>query len=65
MTRFSNDISTFLFNFRKWYENRNMRQEEVADQLNITKWHLSKVLNERTTPSVKLLESMAKLMEEG
>lgn len=64
MTQWLNDIPIFLHEFRKWYENRNIRQEDIAEQLGVTRWHLSKVLNQRTMPSIKLLGAMEKLMEE-
>lgn len=64
MTQWLNDIPNFLHEFRKWYENRNIRQEDIAEQLGVTRWHLSKVLNQRTMPSIKLLSAMEKLMEE-
>ena len=64
MTRWLNDISDFLRQFRNWYENRNIRQEDIAEQLGITRWHLSKVLNQRTMPSLKLLDRMEEVMEE-
>lgn len=64
MTQLLKDIPEFLNQFRKWYENRNIRQEDVAEQLGITRWHLSKVLNQHTRPSLKLIDAMQKLMEE-
>ena len=64
MTQLLNDMPNFLHEFRKWYENRNIRQEDIAEQLGITRWHLSKVLNQHTRPSLKLIEAMQKLMEE-
>ena len=63
MTRWLNDISDFLRQFRNWYENRNIRQEDIAEQLGITRWHLSKVLNQRTMPSLKLLDRMEEVMK--
>lgn len=62
MTQWLNDIPNFLYQFRKWYENRNIRQEDIAEQLGVTRWHLSKVLNQRTMPSLKLLDKMEKIM---
>ena len=64
MAKFIDSMSDFLTKFRIWYENQNLRQEEIAELLGITRWHLSKVLNERTQPSIKLLDKMAQLMEE-
>ena len=63
MAQFLNNISDFLNQFRKWYENQNIRQEDIAEQLGITRWHLSKVLNQRTMPSLKLLETMEEVMQ--
>ncbi len=63
MTQLLNDIPNFLHEFRKWYENRNIRQEDIAEQLGITRWHLSKVLNQRTMPSLKLLSAMEEVMQ--
>lgn len=63
MALFINGISNFLLEFRQWYENRNMRQIDVAEILGITRSHLNKVLNEKTAPSIKLLDAMAQLME--
>ena len=58
MTLIINNLSDFLFQFREWYENRNMRQIDVAEKLEITRSHLNKVLNEKTQPSIKLLNRM-------
>lgn len=63
MTQWLNDIPNFLHEFRRWYENHNIRQEDIAEQLGITRWHLSKVLNQRTMPSLKLLDKMEEIME--
>ena len=64
MTKLLDDIPNFLHEFRKWYENRNIRQEDIAEQLGVTRWHLSKVLYFFFMPSIKLLGAMEKLMEE-
>ena len=63
MTQWLNDIPNFLYEFRQWYENRNIRQEDIAEQLGVTRWHLSKVLNQRTAPSLKLLSAMEEVMQ--
>lgn len=65
MAQLLNDIPNFLLEFRKWYENRNIRQEDIAEQLGVTRWHLSKVLNQRTMPSLKLLDKMEEAMKNG
>lgn len=65
MAQLLNDIPNFLLEFRKWYENRNIRQEDIAEQLGVTRWHLSKVLNQHTMPSLKLLDKMEEVMKNG
>ena len=35
-----------------------MIQQEAADELEITRSHLNKVINKRTTPSLKLIQDM-------
>lgn len=63
MTLFAEPLSDFFIKFKQWCENHNLRQVDAAETLGITRSHLNKVLNEKTTPSIKLLEAMMKLME--
>lgn len=64
MQLFSEPLSNFFNKFKQWCDEHNLRQVDAAGQLGITRSHLNKVLNERTAPSIQLLEAMIKLMEE-
>lgn len=64
MTLFTKPLPDFFTRFKQWCDIHNLRQVDAAEQLNITRSHLNKVLNERTAPSIKLLEAMVKLMED-
>jgi len=64
MTLFAEPLSVFFEKFRNWCIHHNLRQIDAAEQLDITRSHLNKVLNEKTAPSIQLLEAMMKLMEE-
>lgn len=64
MTLFTEPLPDFFIRFKRWCNTHNLRQIDAAEQLNITRSHLNKVLNERTAPSIKLLEAMVKLMED-
>lgn len=64
MALFTEPLPVFFARFKQWCDTHNLRQVDAAEQLNITRSHLNKVLNERTAPSIKLLEAMVKLMEE-
>ncbi len=64
MALFTEPLPDFFTRFKQWCDIHNLRQVDAAEQLNITRSHLNKVLNERTAPSIKLLEAMVKLMED-
>ena len=63
MTLFAEPLSDFFIKFKQWCENHSLRQVDAAETLGITRSHLNKVLNEKTAPSIKLLEAMMNLME--
>jgi len=46
-------------------ENNGLHQGEAAEQINISRTHLNKVLNGRETPSMALLMRMEKVMKDG
>ena len=64
MALFTEPLPVFFARFKQWCDTHNLRQVDAAERLNITRSHLNKVLNERTAPSIKLLEAMVRLMEE-
>lgn len=64
MALFTEPLPDFFAKFKQWCDIHNLRQVDAAEQLSITRSHLNKVLNERTAPSIKLLEAMVKLMED-
>ena len=64
MALFTEPLPDFFTKFKQWCDTNNLRQVDAAEQLNITRSHLNKVLTERTAPSIKLLEAMVKLMED-
>lgn len=57
-----NSVNDILIQFELWRKNQNLTQREVAETLNITRSHLNKVLNKRTSPSIQLLNKMEELM---
>lgn len=51
-------LDKLFFDFKKKIKNLGMNQQEAAEQLNITRSHLNKVINRRTAPSLKLIQDM-------
>ena len=47
-----------MTNIEKALKDIGMSQQEAADILEITRSHLNKVINRRTTPSIKLIQDM-------
>ncbi len=58
MTQSAIYLDNLLIDFEKWRINHNITQKEAAEQLEITRSHLNKVLNKRTKPSLQLIEKM-------
>ena len=51
-------LDKLFLDFKKKINDLGMNQQEAAEQLNITRSHLNKVINKRTTPSLKLIQDM-------
>ena len=51
-------LDKLFLDFKKKIKDLEMNQQEAAEQLNITRSHLNKVINKRTTPSLKLIQDM-------
>lgn len=51
-------LDKLFLDFKKKIDDLGMNQQEAAEQLNITRSHLNKVINKRTTPSLKLIQDM-------
>ena len=58
MTQAEDILNKLFFDFKQKLKNIGMSQQEVADELKITRSHLNKVINKRTTPSLKLIQDM-------
>ena len=66
MTQSENYVQQLLKDFEQWRKNTNYTQKEVAEQLlHITRSHLNKVLNEKTAPSLYLIQRMEEVMKNG
>ena len=51
-------LDQLFLDFKKKIDDLGMNQQEAAEQLNVTRSHLNKVINKRTTPSLKLIQDM-------
>ena len=51
-------LDQLFLDFKKKIKDLGMNQQEAAKQLNVTRSHLNKVINKRTTPSLKLIQDM-------
>ena len=58
-----NVIKKIIENFRIFMLNKGLTQEEAAAIIGCSQEHLSRILNGRKTPSVKLLMKMEEVME--
>jgi len=55
-------VSKILTDFELWRKSQGLTQQEVAEKLDVTRPHLNKVLNQKTLPSIQLLEKMEKMI---
>ena len=55
-------VSKILTDFELWRKSQGLTQQEVAEKLDVTRPHLNKVLNQKTPPSIQLLEKMEKMI---
>ncbi len=58
MTQAEDILNKLFIDFKKKLKDIGMSQQEAADILEITRSHLNKVINRRTTPSIKLIQDM-------
>lgn len=58
MTQAEDVLNKLFIDFKKKLKDAGMSQQEAADRLEITRSHLNKVINKRTTPSLKLIQDM-------
>ena len=58
MTQAGDILNKLFFDFKQKLKKIGMSQQEAADELKITRSHLNKVINKRTTPSLKLIKEM-------
>ena len=58
MTQAEDILNKLFFDFKQKLKKIGMSQQEAADELKITRSHLNKVINKRTTPSLKLIRDM-------
>jgi transcriptional regulator with XRE-family HTH domain len=57
-------IEEILSEFKAYVLFSNKTQVEIAEQLDITQSHLSRILHDKRTPSMTLLRKIEHLMEE-
>lgn len=58
MTQAEDILNKLFLDFKQKLKKIGMSQQEAADELKITRSHLNKVINKRTTPSLKLIKDM-------
>jgi len=58
-------IEEILTEFKAYVLFSKKTQVEIAEQLDITQSHLSRILHDKRTPSMTLLRKMEHLMEEN
>lgn len=58
-------IKEIIEKFRVFMSNKGLTQEEAATMIECSQEHLSRILNGKKTPSVKLLMKMEEVMENG
>lgn len=64
MTQMLQNVKTICNNFFIWINTHNRTQQEIAEELGVTRSHLNKVLHGKANPSIQLLEKIEQLMEE-
>lgn len=58
MTQTEDALNQLFKDFKEKIKRMEMSQQEAAERLSITRSHLNKVINKRTTPSLKLIQDM-------
>ena len=58
MTQTEDALNQLFKDFKEKIKKMEMSQQEAAERLSITRSHLNKVINKRTTPSLKLIQDM-------
>ena len=58
----TNSVKKILVDFERWRESQGKTQREISEELGITRTHYNKVVNDRTAPSLQLLDRMEKMM---
>ena len=58
MTQTEDALNQLFKDFKEKIKKMEISQQEAAERLSITRSHLNKVINKRTTPSLKLIQDM-------
>ena len=58
---FEEHLNQLLYDIDIWRINNNLTQQELADQLNITRSHLNKILNKKRLPSLQLIDKLEEI----
>jgi transcriptional regulator with XRE-family HTH domain len=58
MTQTEDALNQLFKDFKEKIRKMEISQQEAAERLSITRSHLNKVINKRTTPSLKLIQDM-------
>lgn len=58
MTQSEIYLKQLLKDFRLWWKNSGITQQEIAFEFEITRSHLNKIMNERTNPSLQIIKKM-------
>ena len=51
-------LDKLFIDFERWRNSQGLTQQQIADELGITRSHLNKVLNKRTPPSIQLIQKL-------
>ena len=60
-----NSIDSFLNEFELFLSKQKITVTAAAEEIGVTRSHLSKVIHKRTSPSVELLEKMDSFLKQG
>lgn len=54
------ELNKLFIRFKQKLKQEGITQQVAAEQLNITRSHLNKVINRRTSPSLQLIQAIEK-----
>jgi len=57
------ELNKLLIKFKLQLKQKGITQQIAAEQLNITRSHLNKVINKRTSPSLQLIQAIERFCD--